>query len=434
MTRWIALLLLLLAAAPAVCDCHACMTEPEIWVTGDLRQTEERFKIYRDAGVDMLRVQADWRVVEPWEGVWDMGGRIEYIRLARKYGFRIKLILGVIMAPPVWFREQHPDSRAADENGVFSANTLSYCYPGLKKVISEKTDKIISILREAGVWDDVECVIPAFGPAGEPIYPHPWTMEPDYGEPRFWNYEEWGQKAWRAAMKKKYRTIARANAAWGTEFAGFDSMPLLSSGEKPGAYWNDYLTWMRDVKRDYVRWELRDIRRAAKGKKVLVYIPGTAYSEKDWQEAVETGAGSWTVKMMCDSMWVMEEALRQGAWLQYTGCEDGDEVARLRNYLDSHGHRDAVMWGENAGYWRAAKDPLHLADVCVKNRLCGLDYTFAHFAFALEGAETMPEVEDLSALADPNIRIKPHPVIMPELRAAFGIVRDYNRQMAALRK
>ncbi|MBR4748435.1 MAG: beta-galactosidase [Abditibacteriota bacterium] len=413
---------------------HACMTEPQIWVLGDIGKTEERFRIYKENNVDMLRIEADWRVLEPEKGVWDASRQIAYIRLAHKYGFKIKLILGVMMAPAPWYIREHPECLTADENGICSMNTMSYCYPGLKALIREKSDKILSLFKEAGVWEDIVYIIPSFGPAGEPIYPHPWTMGAGYDIPRFWNYDENGQAAWRAAMKKKYKTIEKANRAWGTDFESFDAMPLLSSGEKPGAYWEDYLVWYRDVKRDFVRWQIKDTYRAAKGKKVLVYIPGTAYSEELWQEAVRTGEGDWIIKMMCDSMWVMEEALRQGAWLQYTGCDNAEEVARLRKYLDDKGYKDAVMWGENAGYFNCAKDPLKLADTCVKNRLYGLDYTHSHFAFTLEGTDEMPDIENFSALLDPKITPRPHPVIMPELRAAFGIVRDYNEQLRRIRR
>ncbi|MBR4748437.1 MAG: beta-galactosidase [Abditibacteriota bacterium] len=412
------------AAGP---ECRACVTEPYVWVTGDLQNTEERFGIYRDAGVDMLRIEANWSALERSEGNWDASRQIEYIRLARRYGFRIKLILGVVMVPPAWYVRQHPGCLPADEDGIASPKTLSYCYPGLKALVREKSDRIVSLFKEAGVWDDVDCVIPALGPAGEPIYPHPWTMGAGYDTPRFWNYDANGQAAWRAAMKKKYKTIEKANRAWGTDFESFDSMPLLSSGEKPGAYWEDFLLWYRDLKRDFVRWQIKDALRAARGKRVLVYIPGTAYTPEEWREAVRTGEGGWTVRMMCDSMWVMEEALRQGAELQYTGCQNEEEVARLRNYLDSKGYRDAVMWGENAGYWRCAKDPLRLAEIAVKHRLWGLDYTHAHFAFILEGADRMPDTEDFTPLLKPGIEVKPSPVIMPQLKAAFGIIRDYWR-------
>ena len=92
------------------------------------------------------------------------------------------------------------------------------------------------------------------------------------------------------------------------------------------------------------------------------------------------------------------------------------------------------MWGENAGYFNCANRPLALSDICVKYRLYGLDYTHSHFAFTLEGTDEMPDIENFSALLDPKVRPKPHPVIMPQLGAAFGIVRDYNEQVARIQK
>lgn len=411
---------------------YACMTEPQSWMYGSLKETEKRFDIYKSIGVDMLRVELAWGVAEPAEGQWNIDKVLNYMKLAKKYGFKIKLIMGVAMAPPQWFFAKYPESMQEDELGRHSNFSLSYSFPELKKTVDEKTNKLIDLLKEGGVWDSVVYVIPTFGPAGEPIYPHPWTMggESVYGPVKFWGYEVSAQKDFAKKMKTKYKSIEKANKIWNTDFSNWADVRILLPGEKPGAYWNDYLIWYRDRKRDFVKWEISNIIKNAGDKITLVYVPGTAYNQDQWNEAVATGVGSEPIKIMSDSMVLMEEALRQGAWLQYTGCENESEVARLRRYLDDNGKKDAVMWGENAGYFNCAKDPINLANIVIRNRLYGLDYTHAHFAFILDGIESIPNIENLDLLLDPNVRVKPNPEIMADLKTAITMIKNYNGQVA----
>jgi hypothetical protein len=108
---------------------------------------------------------------------------------------------------------------------------------------------------------------------------------------------------------------------------------------------------------------------------------------------------------MTDSFFVIDTAAKTGCWLQYTGEDNAPEVARLRQYIDSHKYHSIEIWGENAGEWGSARDPLALADTVVKNRLYGLDYTHSRFVFA----------ED---------RLTPN-ALMPELQKAYANVKAY---------
>lgn len=410
---------------------YACITEPQVWMYGPNEKTRERFDIYKSIGVDMVRVELAWGVAEPEEDKWDIKRIINYMKLAEEYGFKIKLIMGIVMAPPGWFMEKHPDARQYDANGVTSHFSMSYSFPEIKKIIDSKTKKIISLLKEAGVWDSVIYVIPTFGPAGEPIYPHPWTLGADYGPCQYWGYETEGQKDFAKRMKNKYVKIEKANKIWNTDFISWEDVRILKEGEKPGAYWNDYLTWYRDRKREFVKWQISNIKKNAPDKIALVYIPGTAYFQTEWDDAVATARGTDSIRIMSDSMALMKEAVKQGAWLQYTGCENEPEVARLRKYLDDNGKKDVIMWGENAGYFIYAKDPINLANIIIKNRLYGLDYTHAHFAFLMDGLKEMPGMEDYGILNDTSKKIIPNPAIMNDLKKAFLMIKEQNSKQFA---
>lgn len=387
-------------------EARCCITDPAGWYYDSEDKIRKRFEIYKSIGTNMLRVEIDWRSLEREESKWEYESISRYFRLAKEYGFRIKLIVGVMMAPPKWYLDKHPDAMLTDQNGGHSYNTMSYWYPGLHKVINEKTSKLFEILNCAGVWDSVDFLIPSFGPAGEPIYPHPWTLGPDFPVVTFWGYDANAQKDFRAAMKHKYRDIDEANSAWKTSFKSWNEVVVLKPKTKSGAYWSDMLTWYRDSKRDFVKWQIDQLRRASKSQKnILIYVPGTSYTEQEWTDAVRTGDGSDMIKVMADSMFLIDIANQKRCWLQYTGVENGPEVDRLRAYLDKKGYKGIEMWGENAGYYAFAQDPEALAKIIMRDRLYGLDLTHGHYLFEADGVT-------------PNAAI-------PKLKKAFEMINSY---------
>jgi hypothetical protein len=392
---------------------RCCVTDPQSWYADSEEHIRQRFDIYRTNGVDMVRAEIAWALAEPAEGQWRSYEICRYLKIAREYGFHIKLIMGTMMAPPAWYLQKHPDAMLTDQNGGHSLNTLSYWYPDLHQVIDEKTTKLFEILNTADVWDVVDYVIPTFGPAGEPIYPHPWTLGPAFPVVTYWGYDANAQKSFRSTMEQKYQSLEKANAAWGTDFKTWNEVVVLPPGTKPGAYWNDMLVWYRDAKRQYVTWQIENTKKyAGSHKRVLVYVPGTAFSDQDWAEAVRTGEGNEHVKLMMDSRFVIDTAVKQGCALQYTGVSDGPEVDRLRAYMDGRGYRDIEMWGENAGLYDCAKDPEMLANIIIRNRLHGLDFTKGDFVFekdALTPNELMPKLKQAFQMITAYWAGKTHP-------------------------
>ena len=380
--RTACLLLMLLAALPAAAaPGRCCMTDPQGWYFHPAEKIAARFRAYREIGVDTLRVEMDWRQLETSPGVWDLTAFRTYLGLVREHGFRVKLIVGALMGPPQWFVQQHPDALITDENGQVSLNTLSYWYPGLQALMTDKVRGIRQALADTGLADRVDFVIPALGPAGEAIYPVPWTLGEHVKAQTIWCYDVHARASFRAAMRAKYTAVADANRTWGTSYASWDEVSPPRPGERPGAMWHDLLTWYRDSKRSFCAWQVADLQRQFPRARALIYVSGTAYTPEHWQEAVRTGRGGDAIQMMADSFFLMDLAARTGSELQYTGCENEAEVRRLRTYLDARGASAPPMWGENAGFAGAAGNPGHLADVVLGCRLAGLDYTHAHFAF-----------------------------------------------------
>jgi hypothetical protein len=360
-----------------------CISDIQTWYQASDIDICKRFDIYKEIGTNVLRIEISWRDIETSEGQWNLNNKVfNYMTIAQEYGFRVKLIMGVMMSPPQWYLNKYPASRLRDEDGRTSENMMSIWYPGLKDLIVEKSTKLMEILKDKGLWDKVEYIIPAYGAAGEPIYPPLWTLDAGFPRQTFWGYDDNAQKSFRAYAQSKYASVNDANTAWNTAFAAWDDVVVLKPGEKPGKYWEDMLTWYRDAKREYIAWQTQQTLDLVQGtdKKILIYVPGTEYTDANWTSAVSSAGGVDNIKVMADSKYLMDLAAEKKCMLQYTGMPGEAEVKRLRAYLDSKKY-DVEMWGENAGDLANASDPVTLARIINENKLFGLDYTHGHFLF-----------------------------------------------------
>lgn len=367
-------------------DTHArnCITDVQDWYYHSDDVLRKRFDVFKENRVEMVRAEIDWPMLETAEGQWNSNHPIfNYLTMAKEYGFRIKLILGVMMAPPAWYLNAHPEARLIDQNGKTTNNTMSYWHPDLKNVITQKNDKIIQMLKDKGLWDHIDYLIPTLGSAGEPIYPPLWTLPSSFTEHTFWGYDANAQIDFRNYVKTKYGTISQANKAWNTAFYSWDNVFVFKPQTYTGQYWDDMLTWYRDTKREYVIWQCEQVKGYITGtdKKVLVYVPGVGYTENDWAEAVATGDGNANIKIMADTDFIIDMAAERGYMLQTTGSENETEMRRVRRYIDAKGYTNLEVWCENAGDKNIASGPEYLAKIVVENNFFGLDYTHAIYAF-----------------------------------------------------
>ncbi len=384
-----------------------CVSDIHDWYYVPESELRERFNFYKMTGVNILRVELSWRNLEKQEGVWDENeGIFDYLRIAKEYGFRTKIILGVIMDPPQWFFDKYPASKFIDQNGRTTPNCFSFWYPDLKNVITEKSDKMVAMLKSKNLWDNVDFIIPALGSAGEPIYPPLWTLPAGFTSQTFWCYDDNAQLSFREYAKSKYITVDDANQTWSTTFASWDEVEVLQPGTKPGPYWNDVLTWYRDFKRSYIEWQTQQAQSYVAGtsKKLLVYIPGVEYTESGWNSAVQTGRGNDDIMVMADSKFLVDLAAGKNYMLQYTGMNNENEVKKLRQYMDSKAYT-TEMWGENVGNAGGASDPEDLARIIVENKLFGLDYTHGKYMF-----------EEGTLIPNEN---------MESLKKAYKTIQDY---------
>ena len=380
------------APVPGQALCCASETNVMRWV--DAGTIRRRFQIYRETGFDMLRVEGLDASLQ------DQNGRIvgprdlPYLLLARASNFRLKVNVSVFTQPD-WYFRAHPQSRFINEDGAAASGVPGFWDPGTRERVAEVTGIVFAYMAEQRLFDNVDYIAPDFGPASEPIYPAAWTQEgpaKKAGE-AFWFYGPSAQADFVRAMAARYRTVTAANANWGTNFHAWSEVSIPKPGKMPGPFWNDVLTWYRDSKRDFINWQIHNFKaRLAKYPqaqriKLLLYMSGTHYTGEEWRQAVQAGSGAASIRLMCDSEFLLDTAAREGCLLQYTGCENVPEVHYLFDYMHRKGN-GIPMIGENAGQF--ADQPERIADAITGTELSGIDYTHTDVAFGPDTATPSP--------------------------------------------
>ena len=369
---------------------------------------QKRFDLYRQIGVGTVRAGVDWRVLERSNGNWQVPPFLRsYLTHAITSGFRLKLTVGTVGAPPGWYLDAHPDARIRNAKGEYSKNDMSLWYPKLGVLLAEKADGLFGHLAQLGAFAVTDFIFVDLGPAGEPLYPAPWTM----GEAHThgpWFYDAHAATAFAQRAKRAHPRLAEANRSWGTNFASWSDVKLPRPGERFGGLWQEALLWYRESKRRFVRWQVANYRRAlerhAPGARtrLIIFVPAVHIQPEEWGQAVRSGNPSRALVTMDDSEFLLRLAQKTGCWLQDTGVENATELQYLRGYMKDHGINQP-MWGENAGLEAVARNPGHLADVVLANGLYGLDYIDSHYLFRPDGV-TPNETFNAFATASERIR------------------------------
>ena len=338
---------------------------------------EQRLGLYERAGIGIVRVDMEWRMLEPVEGEWRDAQIGALIPLVARHGLKLKADIGSIQGPPQWFFARHPEAQLTNQDGLRSYHDISYWYPGLHALLEDKDDRLFATLARLRLLGALAYVVVPFGPAGEPLYPAPWTTTDPHGPMRFWFYDPNAQADFPRKMQEKYGSISAANRRWGTQFRGWDEVTLPRPGSRPGVLWGDVLDWYRDAKRGFIRWQVAHYQRLLRKyfptggqPKLVLLVPANHVRPFDDVEAVRTGDGSDNVKMMADSMFLLDMAHQVHAQAQYTGLPNLYELEYLRSCMRRRGYA-VPLWGENSGNLGEAQE---LDEEVVAEGLYGQEY------------------------------------------------------------
>ena len=377
----------------------------------------ERFLLYKQMGITTLRFDFSWRDMEVADGVWRDPAILQYMQIAKELGLRFKMTVGTEDSPPTWFLAAHPDAKIIDQDGDFSTNMISYWYPGIRPLFQEKLDRMLAYLQQKDLLSSVDYIIVPFGPAGEPIYPATWTTGKDHHT--FWFYSAAAQSDFRQKMQAKYGTIQTANTAWGTSYSSWSAVTLPQPGTRPGTMWSDILTWYRDTKRDFISWQTQNYKTALTKyftsqhkPQLIVLVPGytSSYSDAEWSDAVATGNGGVSIKLMTDSTFLIQEAYRQGAILQYTGIANTSETDRLQSIMRAN-NTVVPLFQENEGGVADAGPLQVLLQKLRDRRVMGFDFISAGDLFGTDGITKKLRFAEIAAFFS---QVQGGPVVPPE--------------------
>ena len=392
------------AASPSRATPRLSMAEYVPYRQDAPEKIQRRFDLYTQLGFGTLRTNIAWRHLETSEGNWREPEYLKnYIGQAIRNGFRLKIAPETLGGPPAWYLDAHPDARIRNATNEYSKNDLSLWYPDLRALLAEKTDRLFSHLVQLGVFQATDFLFVDLGPASEPIYPAAWTMgKSGCRGSTPWFYDSYAQAAFAQTMSAKYGSLAHANRAWGTNFSTWADVRTPLPGQYPGVLWDDALTWYRDSKRSFIRWQVANYQRAVNRyappgahPHLIIFVSGRHIPPDEWRQAVTSAMPDCQLSIMSDSEFLMELAKETGCWLQYPAVENDDEAHYLRQYMKSHGITEPI-WGENVGVEPVARDPDHLADVVLAEDFYGLDYVRSSLLF---GADGVTPNETFAALA-----------------------------------
>jgi hypothetical protein len=211
-----------------------------------------------------------WGAVEREPEQWDWRQHDAMEKTLHAAGLKY-VVYDWLHFPPVWLRDGQKDKRTlmrclehnkeANYLSVFDPRTVEWYERFFKNLKAHFGDKI----------DDVYACI--LGPYGEGNYP---LLVPDWVNmghchEGYWCGDEFGVRAFSAAMKKRYGRIAKLNRAWGSDYKSFNDVgpPKELANEKfkplPEAFtapqdkrrWLDFIMWYHQAIIDFTEQSIR---------------------------------------------------------------------------------------------------------------------------------------------------------------------------------
>ena len=340
------------------------------------------YKKFAAMGIKTVRLTTAWN--SPEAGLYTLSASSEdMIKAAIDAGLRLKLTLTNVDEPPLRIFNSE-GARYMDETGRLSKkNCVSYWYSGIYDYSADAVNCMLDVLKNKGYLPYVDAVVVCCGTACEPIYPAAWTQD---GKEGMWCYADNAQADFCIKMSEKYGIIEAANKAWGTSYTSFDSICVPKPGEATGTLWEDVLIWYRDIKRGFVIKQTAiyadAVNKYSNGRiKLILYIPGEAYTEAEWSASVAGEKNAEGIKIMSENEYIVRLAAEYGAHLQFTGLPDITSVKRVLSYIYDNGYSYIPVYGENVNEGEAASDPAALCRTVAELNLAGIDYTTSQFLF-----------------------------------------------------
>lgn len=240
---------------------------------------EDQVALARDAGVDFVSLPVPMPWPRPGEEP-DYSATDAVCRNVIKVNPKVLLLPRVGMEPPKWWKEQYPDHVMVWEDGP-QPQGVSVASAQYRKDAAATLAAFVRHLEEE-FGQNVAGYHPCGHNTGEWFYQRTW-------ERKYTDYSPVARDAWRAWLRKQYRSEADLRAAWRDEEASFDKAEPPAPDQRhanPGGILRlpeterrivDYNRFQQEAMADCVVDLARAVREASKGHKLSVFFYGYVF-------------------------------------------------------------------------------------------------------------------------------------------------------------
>ncbi len=286
-------------------DARAAPPEGMQLCAGTGKLTLEQARHLKNIGFTSVEQYVTWETIEnKGEGQWDFSAWDEQVAILKAAGLKWVpfLIAGPAYALPDWYRA-HTDFeglRCLEHN--IETVIHSYWAPRWRSYVERYIAAFAAHYRDSGVvlWPLLG-ITGDFGESIMPVWHGNWPTQIAglyHSHGGYWCADRFAQADFRAAMARKFASVADLNASWDTRFASFEAvaMPELSVDPvegfrvdeytQPGAFpirtaadrrrWLDFIDWYRASMTDYADFWMGVVSRYFPGAPVYLCTGGRA--------------------------------------------------------------------------------------------------------------------------------------------------------------
>jgi hypothetical protein len=222
---------------------------------------------FKKFGVTSHEVYVRWNLCEPQEGKFDWSIYDKYVALYKRAGIKWVpfLIAGSAYSLPDWYYKK-PGSQGyvCLEHGQES-DVQSLWNPTLRKHVERFIAAFCEHYKNTGTIESI--LLGITGNYGEAIYPvtgNDWTASVHgkyHTHPDFWAGDPFAIKSLQSAMAKKFGTIDKLNASWGTSYKSFEEVKPFEKKDSPSDRARiDFVDWYIDSMTQWARFWMQTTR------------------------------------------------------------------------------------------------------------------------------------------------------------------------------
>jgi len=212
-------------------------------------------ELYKALGVTSVESYVTWQTVEDrGDGGWDWSRWDRQVEVLKNAGLKWVpfLIAGPAYANPAWFRNSEESFACVCLEHGLPSKVESIWNPRLPARVDRFLAAFADRYRDSGVIESL--LLGISGIYGESIYPAGpeggWTADIPgqyHNHVGWWAGDARAAESFRAAMEKRYGTVAALNAAWGTAYGTFaDVAPFLPEKAPSLRAKVDFTNWYVD--------------------------------------------------------------------------------------------------------------------------------------------------------------------------------------------